>query len=129
MSRALSAVGGRSGDWRGSGPEVLLVRTENVNGRWLLCGAILPGDSISNGQLWAAASGADHTVRVSGFRDGWVGYTWEERGARKYHEKEAFAFQCRYCLVLDGPTIPEELARRIQGSSEEQQAHQRPRVR
>lgn len=85
------------------------MRTELVNNRWLLCGHFLADHQIKNGQVWAPADGSDRTVRVSGDREGWVGYTWMENGVRKYHEKSSFAFQCRYCLVLDGPEIPEEL--------------------
>lgn len=85
------------------------MRTEQVHGRWLLCGHILDAKHIKHGQTWASADGSNRTVRISAVRGDWVGYTWEEPSGRKYHEKEAFAFQCRYCLVLDGPEIPKEL--------------------
>lgn len=86
------------------------MRVELVNGRHLLCGrAILPTSRIKHGQTWAAADGSDHTVFISGVRDNWVCYTWREHDSPKYHEKEAFAFQCRYCLVLPTNEIPKEL--------------------
>lgn len=85
------------------------MRTELVNGRWLLCGCILPIEHIKHEQTWAAASGSEHTVQISAVRDGWVCYSWREKGQVRYHEKDSFAFQCRYCLVLPTADIPEEL--------------------
>lgn len=84
------------------------MRTEQVNGRWLLCGHILPTDKIEVGQVWAAGSGAVQVTNVDQF--GWVTYTWTERDEVRFHEKESFAFQCRYCLVLPSAEIPEGLA-------------------
>lgn len=83
------------------------MRTENHNGNWILCGAILPTNKIQPGQVWQ--SSGNSTVRVTAVRDGWVCYTWIENGSRRYHEKDAFAFQCRYCLVLPSEAIPDEL--------------------
>ena len=85
------------------------MRVETVNGRHLLCGHMLATNKIKHGQVWAPADGSDREVRVSGVRDGWVGYTWLEGKSRKYHEKTAFAFKCHYCLVLPSAEIPEEL--------------------
>ena len=86
------------------------MRTKLIRGRWLLCGAIIPSKSIKHGQLWAAADGIDRTVTVSTVRDDWVGYTYDGiNGVNKYHEKSAFDFQCRYCLVLPTADIPKEL--------------------
>ena len=85
------------------------MRVELVKGRYLLCGAILMESQIAEGQVWAAADGSDRTVLVESRRGDWVRYSWVEGGVKKEHEKYAFAFQCRYCLVLDGPEIPGEL--------------------
>jgi hypothetical protein len=85
------------------------VRTELIDGRWLLCGYILAKKDIKHDQVWAAADGSNHTVTISAVRDDWVCYTWSEHGKAKYHEKTAFAFQCRYCLVLPRPDIPKNL--------------------
>lgn len=85
------------------------MRVETINGRHLLCGHILPVSQIKHGQEWAPASGDNYTVKVSAVRGDWVGYTWIENGQPVYHEKEAFAFQCRYCLVLPTNEIPKEL--------------------
>lgn len=86
------------------------MRTELVHDRWLLCGTILPTKKITHGQVWAAADGTNRTVTVSSVRDDWVGYNHDgDYGVHKYHEKIAFAFQCRYCLVLPTAEIPKEL--------------------
>lgn len=85
------------------------LRVETVHGRHLLCGGLIDNKHIKHGQAWAPASGGNYTVTISGVRDEWVGYTWLENGVRKYHEKSAFAFQCRYCLVLETSEIPKEL--------------------
>ena len=84
------------------------MRTEKVNGKWLLCGVILPKHKIKNGQKWAAASGSGNTVLVVGVRDDWVCYSWKENGKIEYHEKDVFSFQCRYCLVLSTAKIPKK---------------------
>lgn len=85
-------------------------RIETVRGRHLLCGGPIPERMIKNGQVWAAASGSGIEVKISAVRDGWVGYTWRENDKAQYHEKDSFSFQCRYCLVLDTPDVPDELA-------------------
>jgi hypothetical protein len=83
------------------------MRTEQVNGRWLLCGAILPKEKIEVGQTWASGNTVVQVTDVDQF--GWVRYCWTEKGQVVCNEKEAFAFQCRYCLVLPSQEIPEEL--------------------
>jgi hypothetical protein len=30
-----------------------------------------------------------------------VVYSWEENGVKKTHDKDQFAFQCRYCLIVE----------------------------
>jgi hypothetical protein len=74
------------------------MRVEIVNGRKLLCGQILKPDQLAVGQTWAPASGSDRTVKIIGINGEWVRYEWE--GSTVSHEKDAFSFQCRYCLVL-----------------------------
>lgn len=81
------------------------MRVEKVRERYLLCGVILPKNKIKHGQLWAAADGTDHVVRINGVRDDWVGYNW----GGSYNEKDVFSFQCRYCLVLPTNEIPKDL--------------------
>lgn len=89
------------------------MRTELVKGRFLLCGCILRTNQILAGQVWAPADGSNRTVTVeSTTPPGTVTYYWGERGETKRHSKEAFAFQCRYCLVLPTAEIPTEFERK-----------------
>lgn len=83
------------------------MRTELVNNRWLLCGCILPVEAIKVGQEWYSGSGAVTVTDVHD--DGWVAYSWLERGETKTWVKDQFSFQCRYCLVLPTSEIPKEL--------------------
>jgi hypothetical protein len=76
------------------------MRVEVVNGRKLLCGQILKHNELAVGQTWAPASGADRTVKITDIDGDWVRYEWVEGGQTVSHEKDLFAFQCRYCLVL-----------------------------
>lgn len=86
------------------------MRTELVNNRWLLCGHLLSACQIQPEQAWAPADGSDRTVTIKEVSpDGEVAYTWQEDGKDWSHTKSAFGFQCRYCLVLNGPEIPVEL--------------------
>lgn len=77
------------------------MRIETINGRHLLCGHIIKTDSIIPGQIWAPADGSDREVKVEAVKDGWVSYSWKEGEQLVTHKKMAFAFQCRYCLVID----------------------------
>ena len=77
------------------------MRIETVCGRKLVCGHIYPTNEIKVGQIWAAADGSDRTVRVLKVDGDWVEYEWQELGKTISHEKLAFAFQCRYCLVVE----------------------------
>ena len=85
------------------------LRIETLHGRHLICGGTLPSSAVKNGQTWAAADGSNRTVRVESAGE-WVDYSWEENGTRKLHTKMNFAFQCRYCLVVDTPEVPDEIA-------------------
>lgn len=83
-------------------------RVETIHSRHLLCGGIVPTYFVKAGQRWAAASGSDREVFVESAGE-WVDYSWTENGRKMLHTKMNFAFQCRYCLVLDKPEIPKEL--------------------
>lgn len=85
------------------------MRVETVHDRQLLCGHILTRDKLAVGQVWASAAGANRTVTIVAIQNDWITYEWMELGEPVRHEKDWFAFQCRYCLVLDTPTIPEAL--------------------
>lgn len=76
------------------------MRIETVHGRKLVCGHIFKTDEIKKGQRWAPADGSNREVKIVRVDGSWVKYEWEEQGQRKTHEKEAFAFQCRYCKVV-----------------------------
>jgi hypothetical protein len=76
------------------------MRIEIVHGRKLVCGHIFKTDEIKKGQRWAPADGSNREVKVIDVRFGMVKYQWEDQGRMKAHEKEAFAFQCRYCKVV-----------------------------
>mgnify|MGYP000567807005 CR=1 FL=1 len=80
---------------------------KTVHGRHLVVGGILPAHLVKAGQTWAPADGANHEVEITKIEDGWVTYRWNS-GA---HEKDMFAFQCRYCLTLPTAELPEELKR------------------
>jgi hypothetical protein len=43
----------------------------------------------------------------------WIHYQEDERDEPKQHAKDAFSFQCRYCLVVDTPEIPADLAAQV----------------
>lgn len=83
-------------------------RVETVHGRHLLCGGVIPTEMVKAGQIWAAADGSNRTVYIESAGE-WVDYSWYENGVKKIHTKMNFAFQCRYCLVLETPEVPEEL--------------------
>ena len=84
------------------------LRIETLHGRHLVCGGTLPTSAVKAGQIWAAADGANRTVKVESAGE-WVDYSWVEGGETKLHTKMNFAFQCRYCLVVPTPEVPEEL--------------------
>ena len=80
-------------------------RVETIHGRHLLCGGIIPRDMVKAGQEWAPADGGNYTVNVTAVSDDCVHYTWGD--GKTQHQKDNFAFQCRYCLVLPSPELPE----------------------
>lgn len=80
------------------------MRIETHRGNRILCGHFLHTSSIQAGQRWQGVSGP--VVTVSQVDDnGVVTYTWTVdspmRGMIKVHQKDAFSFQCRYCLILE----------------------------
>lgn len=72
------------------------MRIETHHGRQIVCGHIFGHDEIKVGQVWQGSSGS--TVVVIERNADWVKYRqWDG----STHTKEAFAFQCRYCLVVE----------------------------
>lgn len=81
------------------------MRVENHHSRNIVCGHIFDRKHIKVGQVWQGVSGA--TVTVTQRNADWVTYLQSNGVA---HTKEAFAFQCRYCLVIgDDGIVPPEL--------------------
>lgn len=80
------------------------------NNRWILCGRFLKDDQIKEGQVWAGSGAGTVTVvhvDEDEMGDTRVTYEWEQGGTTVRHSKDAFNFQCRYCLVLPSMEIPE----------------------
>lgn len=86
------------------------LRIETIHGRHLVCGSILSKSAVKHGQTWAPADGTNHTVYIESAGDS-VEYSWVENGLKKASTKQNFAFQCRYCLVVDTPEVPEEFTK------------------
>lgn len=80
------------------------MRVEWRHGHHILCGVVLPANKLKPGQVWVAG-GLPVTI-ISVDHNGWVTY---EGVAQQRWEKDAFSFQCRYCLVVPTNKIPEEL--------------------
>lgn len=60
-------------------------------------------NDIRENQTWHASDGSGHTVTILRAENGWVHYSWIERGSYKRgelrtHKKTVFAFQVRYYL-------------------------------
>lgn len=81
----------------------------STNGHTFIVGHIFPGQSIQAGSRWISSSNNIVTVDkvvsypASDHEDKhWyvVHYSWEENGERRTHDKDAFSFQCRYCLIV-----------------------------
>lgn len=82
-----------------------VMRVENVNGRNLLCGGILPKDQLRVGQKWAQADGADRVVEIRAIEPygdiGELDIIYGVHGNDTSYTKDSFSFQCRYCLVVE----------------------------
>jgi len=75
------------------------LRIETHNGRRIVCGHIFHRTEIRVGQVWQGSSGS--TVTVTDISDDWITYM-QSNGVP--HTKDAFSFQCRYCLVVNDET-------------------------
>ena len=84
------------------------IRFEESYGETIACGGIFPAKEINVGQRWQSSGNHVVTVfRVSPVKsdagkviDREVHYRWHDSSGEKSHSKLAFAFQCRYCLIL-----------------------------
>lgn len=82
--------------------------TEIIDGRKAIVRHFFKAHEIQVGSRWVRADGSKGFVTVEGLNsyrstDPWyeVVYSWEKDGKKFTHEKEAFAFQCRYCLIVE----------------------------
>jgi len=75
------------------------MRIETSGKYKIVCGHIYPTDELKPGQNWLGSS--NHMVTIDSITDDWVTYSWYEDGVLKTHEKDAFSFQCRYCLIVE----------------------------
>jgi len=81
--------------------------TEIINGHTAVVRHIFKRNEIKVGSRWVRADGSKGYVTVEGFNQygstDWyaVVYSWEENGVKKTWQKETFAFQYRYCLILE----------------------------
>lgn len=82
----------------------------SITGHTFIVGHIFPGQSIKEGSRWISSGNNVVTVDkvvsypASDHEDKhWyvVHYSWEENGERRTHHKDAFSFQCRYCLITE----------------------------
>lgn len=73
-------------------------RIEKSAGIDSLCGGIIPKEELREGQFWVSTGGiVVQIVNVSSSPvDCWITYKYRDG---VIHEKEQFAFQCRYFLT------------------------------
>lgn len=69
--------------------------------RSILCCHIFSNEDLSLlvGSRWGG--GGSTTVILDSVDGEWATYSWFEDGVKKSHEKLGFAFQCRYCLLME----------------------------
>ena len=82
------------------------METKIENGHKFIVGHFFKAHQIQVGSRWIGASGGIVTVEginSYGSTDPWieVTYSWERNGEKFTHEKDAFSFQCRYCLIIE----------------------------
>ena len=80
--------------------------TKIQNGHKFIIGHFFNADEIQVGSRWIGSGGGIVTVEglnTYGSIGPWieVQYSWYEKGEKRTHEKDVFAFQCRYCLIVD----------------------------
>jgi hypothetical protein len=80
--------------------------TEIIDGRRAVVRHFFKPHEIQVGSRWIGSSGSIVVVEginQYGSTDPWyeVVYSWEENGVKKTHDKDQFAFQCRYCLIIE----------------------------
>ncbi len=78
---------------------MIVMRIEKVNDRNLVCGHIYPHSELAIGQYWAPADGSDRLHVITDINEDYVFHKDVATGTE--YRKDAFGFQCRYCLVVD----------------------------
>ena len=80
--------------------------TEIINGNKAVVRHFFKAHEIQVGSRWIGSSGG--IVTVEGFNsygdtDPWIEvvYSWELNGEKFTHEKDAFVFQSKYCLIIE----------------------------
>jgi hypothetical protein len=79
---------------------------EEIKGHNAVVGYFFKESEIEVGSRWISVSGSIVTVEginqygsLDPFYE--VVYSWNEKGEKKTHQKEVFAFQCRYFLIVE----------------------------
>jgi hypothetical protein len=83
---------------------VMNYETEIIDGRRAVVRHFFKPHEIQVGSRWARADGSKGYVTVESFiPDPWyeIVYSWELNGEKYTHKKDAFSFQCRYCLIVE----------------------------
>lgn len=83
--------------------------TKIIDGRKAIIRHIFKANEIQVGSRWARADGSKGFVTVEGLNtygsteEPWIEvvYSWERDGEKFTHDKDAFSFQCRYCLIIE----------------------------
>ena len=88
--------------------------TEIINGHTAVVRHFFKPHEIKVGSRWISSCGYIVTVEeIKKYRVGYHGnpskeydwyeiyYSWEENGVKKTHDKDQFAFQCRYFLIVE----------------------------
>ena len=86
--------------------------TEIIDGRKAVVRHFFKPHEIKVGSRWARADGSKGYVTVDKVKvypasdheeNHWyeIYYSWEKQGQKATHHKESFAFQCRYCLIIE----------------------------
>jgi hypothetical protein len=76
-----------------------IMEAEIHNGKTIVVRHKFDPDEIEVGSMWM--SSGNNVVTVTENDGEWITYQWEESAGTKYNSKDYFAFQCRYCLIID----------------------------
>lgn len=78
-----------------------------IDGHKVVVRHIFKPEEIKVGSRWRSSDGSNHIVTVEGLNsygslDPYIEvvYSWERNGEKFTNDKDAFSFQCRYCLII-----------------------------